>query len=255
MADVEDEIDRLYQGDLEGFIAARNALAKAAKRADLKTLPKPSLPAWAVNQLYWRHRLVFSRLVARAEAVREQHRLVLSNRPADVRAAEAAHRETLREALDAARQALMDAGHPVTPATLEAITRTLEELPSPDANGRLVKPLTPRGFDALGGVAVSGGRPALRVLPGGAAPPPVASPDDQEDRAARAAEERAERARTERAERERRAAAQKALDAARQQLTLAELALAEAERALSARRGDHARAVAAVELATRALDH
>ncbi len=59
-----DEVDRLYQGPLDAFIDARNALAKATRRADLKTLPKLSLRAWAVNQLDWHHQPVVDRLVA-----------------------------------------------------------------------------------------------------------------------------------------------------------------------------------------------
>ena len=38
MADVERDIDALYQGPLADFITARNALAKAVRRPDLKTL-------------------------------------------------------------------------------------------------------------------------------------------------------------------------------------------------------------------------
>ena len=38
MPDIDADIDALYQGPLEAFTDARNALAKSAKRADIKTL-------------------------------------------------------------------------------------------------------------------------------------------------------------------------------------------------------------------------
>ena len=59
----DDQIDRLYQIGLEAFIAERNALAKTSRHAALKSLPKPSVPAWAVNQIYWHERAIFDRLV------------------------------------------------------------------------------------------------------------------------------------------------------------------------------------------------
>ncbi|MCC7125349.1 MAG: hypothetical protein IT178_10910, partial [Acidobacteria bacterium] len=59
--DVEAAIDALYQGPLDGFTAARNALAAALKKSGdkagaerVKALAKPSVTAWAVNQAWWR---------------------------------------------------------------------------------------------------------------------------------------------------------------------------------------------------------
>ena len=97
MADIDDDIDRLYQGPLDAFTEARNALAKSAKRPDVKTLVKPSLPAWAVNQLHWHRRPAIDRLVTAAEAVRREHGKTLSGRSADIRSAEQAHRDVVRE--------------------------------------------------------------------------------------------------------------------------------------------------------------
>src|SRR5262245_47578450 len=97
MATSDDDIDQLYQGDLDSFVARRNALAKSARQPDLKALEKPSVPAWAVNQLYWRERPLFDRVVAASDARREAHRRHLAGQPADVRAAETAHAEIVRE--------------------------------------------------------------------------------------------------------------------------------------------------------------
>jgi hypothetical protein len=49
-------IDELYQLPLDEFTAARNALAKSTGDASIKKLEKPSLSAWAVNQLFWHQR-------------------------------------------------------------------------------------------------------------------------------------------------------------------------------------------------------
>ena len=165
MADIDAEIDALYQGPLEAFTDARNALAKSAKRADIKTLQKPSLPAWAVNQLFWHRRPVIDRLVKAAEAVRLEHGKTLAGKAADIRAAEQAHRDAVKDALAEARTALGEAGHPLTAATLDAVRDTLQVLPSPEANGRLTRPLAPQGFAALAGFTVAPGRPDVARCP------------------------------------------------------------------------------------------
>jgi hypothetical protein len=254
MADIDDRIDALYQGPLEAFTEARNALAKAAKRPDLKTLAKPSLPAWVVNQLYWHRRPLVDRLVAAAEAVRQAHLTALAGKASDVRAAEAAHGDAVREALAEARTVLAEGGHPSTPATLDAVRDTLQALPAPDANGRLTKPLAPRGFEALSGLTVAP-RPNLRIVeprprPTQAVEDAAAGIPDREAERARAREQ-AERDKRERQERLR--AAQRALDEARAALDKADAALAEAEREVLTRRAERAAALEALARATKAV--
>src|SRR5688572_23945205 len=63
------DVEALYRLPLAEFTAARNALAARAKKAGgdadaIKGLVKPSISAWAVNQLFWRHRQDFDRLMA-----------------------------------------------------------------------------------------------------------------------------------------------------------------------------------------------
>ena len=259
MPDIDAEIDALYQGPLEAFTDARNALAKSAKRADIKTLQKPSLPAWAVNQLFWHRRPVIDRLVKAAEAVRLEHGKTLAGKAADIRAAEQAHRDAVKDALAEARTALGEAGHPLTAATLDAVRDTLQVLPSPEANGRLTRPLAPQGFAALAGFTVAPGRPDLRVVPprtqaAGSADKTDAVDDDAEAEAeAEAARARARRE-AERAERERRKAAEKALESARAALQRADIALDDAERVAKKRRAERDLAAAAHEKAKRDLD-
>lgn len=179
MSDLDDDIDRLYQGPLDAFTDARNALAKTAKRPEVKALVKPSLPAWAVNQLHWQHRALVDRLEAASEAVRAAHQQALAGGKADIAAAEQAHREVRREATAAAKEVLTRAGHPATPATLQAIRETLSALPSPEATGRLTKPLAARGLEALAGLVLAARVPgpvATRAPSAPATPTPKAAP-------------------------------------------------------------------------------
>jgi hypothetical protein len=250
MADIDAAIDALYQGPLDAFTDARNALAKNARRADVKALQKPSLPAWAVNQLYWHRRPVIDRLVAAAEAVRAEHGKTLAGRAADIAFAERAHKDAIRHALDEARAVLAQGGHPITAATLDAVRDTLGVLPSPEAAGRLTRPLAPQGLAALAGFTVAPGRPELRVVPKPETAAAKAAADADED--AEAAATLARRA-AEREARDRRKAAEKAVEAARAELRRAEIALDDAERVLTRRRAERDKAASAHDAAAAAL--
>jgi hypothetical protein len=229
MAIIDDEIDRLYQGPLAAFTDARNALAKSARRPDLKQLEKPSLAAWAVNQLHWHDGARLEALAAAATALREQHRQTLAGAPADVHGAEQRHREATRECLAAAKARLTSDGHPVTPATLTAVRDTLQAVPTPEMNGRLTRPLAPRGMEALVGLVV-----APRVAP--------ASPADTADAGGRRVADDDRALAAERERRARRESADAVLLEARRTLARAEGAVAAAERALVERQADLAAA-------------
>src|ERR1041384_90963 len=60
---LQDEVDALFKLPLAEFTSARNDLAARLKREGrandsnfVKALAKPSISAWAVNQLHWNHR-------------------------------------------------------------------------------------------------------------------------------------------------------------------------------------------------------
>jgi hypothetical protein len=165
MSQLDEEVDRLYQLPAGEFVAARNALAKRAGPGAeaIKSLQKPSMPAWAVNQLFWTRRKAFDRLMDAAKKLRAAHSQMLSGKRADVAAAEAAHREAMKEATAGVREILSAAGDPATSATMNAVAETLEALPGPEQPGRLVRPLKPRGFEALAGI-VPGAAAASRRL-------------------------------------------------------------------------------------------
>jgi hypothetical protein len=176
--DVETGIDRLYQLPLNEFTAARNALAKESggEGARIRALEKPSVPAWAVNQLYWKDRETWNALIAAAERLREVHRALLAGRKADLRAASEVHEKAVDAALSATLALLADSPHPATDATKHGIARTLRALPGTEAPGRLTAVVEPAGFEALAGLAIAGG---TKRSPPARTPPPVAKPAEK----------------------------------------------------------------------------
>jgi hypothetical protein len=154
---LDDQIDRLYQLPLDEFTTARNALAKEAgtKAPDVKRLEKPNIAAWAVNQLFWRARKTYDELIAASERLRTAYRQQLAGKPADVRGLEAAHRDAVRKATQAAREILDATGDKASEAVMAAVRETLDILPSSDPPGRLTKSLKRTGFEALEGFTIS----------------------------------------------------------------------------------------------------
>ncbi len=190
------DLDRLYQLPLSEFTAARNELAKkaGADGAAIKGLAKPSVPAWAVNQLYWIDRKTYDRLIKASERVRAGHAQSLKGKKVDLAALELQHDAAIKQAADRVREILASAGDPGTPATMKAVVDTLRSLPGGEP-GRLSKTLAPMGFDALGALLKRGSDPkALAEIV--KFTPPKPRPDEAAE-AARRAEEAAERRRKE----------------------------------------------------------
>ena len=226
------EIDELYQKPLGEFTAARNALAKKLGKAggDIKTLEKPSAPAWGVNQLFWHERASWDRLIETAEALRDEHRNHLSGKPADIRQAEKVHREAVKAASETVRRLLTESGDAATPATMAAVTETLESLPASESPGRLVRPLKPQGFAALAGFAGLAVRPVSQLRPVKSREG-TAGKGDAENAAAREREE-AERRAAEAADREAEEEQQRARAAHAEAVRDAETAVERARAAL-----------------------
>jgi hypothetical protein len=179
----EDDVDRLYRLPLAEFVPARNALARhrGPRGASIKRLPKPSLPAWAVNQLYWQQRPRYQDVIDRAADLRATHSAAARGRATDLRSAGRAHEDAVERALKTTLDLVAAAGHHVTDATRQAIATTLRALPAEEPPGRLSRAVEPRGFEALA-AAAAGGRVRLPARA-------VASPSPA--RAARAAKGRA----------------------------------------------------------------
>jgi len=176
------EIDGLFQLPLSDFTTTRNALAARLKKDDdsdgaarVKALSKPSMTAWVANQLYWRNRKAFERLLAAGDRFRQAQAAQLSGRAADMRGPLEERREALAELAQLASGMLRDAGHPASPATMRRIMTTLEALatygkqaegPQP---GKLTTDVDPPGFEALAALVPQGGGRAghkeSRVIP------------------------------------------------------------------------------------------
>jgi len=162
---LETEIDQLYHLPLDEFTAARNALARTAgdDAAEVRQLPKPSIAAWAVNQLYWKRRDTYDALVEASVALRKTHKTILGGRRADLREPSRAHEEALDVALKATLATLQEAGHPVTDATRNGVLTTLRALPTNGSPGRLAETLQPGGFEMLQGLSIAGSKGAVRA--------------------------------------------------------------------------------------------
>ena len=157
-----DEVDALFKLPLAEFTGARNTLAAQLKKSGhgdeaalVKGLAKPSVSAWAVNQLYWNHRAAFDRLIASGERFHKVQGSRAAGKVADMRTALDARREALTELSDLATSLLRDAGSNPSLDTIRRVTTTLEALsvyasrsdaPQP---GRLTNDVDPPGFDSL----------------------------------------------------------------------------------------------------------
>jgi hypothetical protein len=159
---VQDDIDALFQLPLTEFTAARNALSARLKKAGetdeaarVKAMPKPSVPAWAVNQLYLKHRILFDRLLDAGEKFRKAQTAQLAGKSADIRTPLETRRAALSELTAHAARLLADAGSAAAPDTMRRVTTTLEALstyaglPDTPEPGRLTDDVQPPGFEAL----------------------------------------------------------------------------------------------------------
>ena len=148
------DLDTLFQTPLAEFTKTRNELAQAAGAggAAIRTIEKPTAAVWAVNQIYWRHRRVYDKLVRAATRVRAAHAQVLKGKRVDLVSLELLHRVAVKEAADRGREMLTAAGDAASAATVKTMQETLQALPVTGPPGRLTRPLGMVGFDALGGL-------------------------------------------------------------------------------------------------------
>jgi hypothetical protein len=275
---LEPEIDRLYQLPLSEFTAARNALAKTLKgdeAARVKALSKPTVVPWAVNQLYWRDRKTFDRLLKAGGALRDAQIAALGGRHADVRRATEAHRAALA---DAVRSATALASGGASPQA-DQLARMLEALslsaaPAEGA-GRFTELIQPSGFEALAGLSINAAHdgavkaaeriiaPANPAKAGSdlAGRPSHVAPKGPQNRKAEA-ERKQEEARRAKEAAEHRRAMEAAIRKAEHELSVAESALARANReveqaqeSLAGARARHDEALKVRDRARAALAH
>jgi hypothetical protein len=151
------DIDELFQLPLAEFTAARNALAKRAGRNgdEIRSLTKPPIAAWAVNQLYWQERAIYDDLVRASTEMRGAHKAVIEGKRGDLRSAGREHELALEAAAKATLAILEASGNAVTEATKQSVINTLRALPSSAPPGRLTQTLSPGGFEMLAGIVAS----------------------------------------------------------------------------------------------------
>lgn len=253
MARRDSDIDGLYQLPLEQFTAARTALAKESGSDEaprIRALAKPTLPAWAVNQVYWTAREKYDALVSAAERIRSAHRAALAGKNVDLRDADEAHRRALNAALKEALAILERTGHPATSSTVDVLSKTLSALPADgEPPGRLTRPLAPGGFELFANVKPA----AARVLRMPERRPVEREPTDEQKRESQERRRNAAREALREAESSLRKAETQASRHA-ERVERAESALAEAEREERDARRILEKAEARVEAARTALD-
>ena len=159
MPKLNDEIDDLFKLPLTDFINARKALTARLKKGGManeaesvKALAKPSISAWAVNQLYWQHREAFDELLATGQRFRKAQ---AGGQIVNMREALEARRDALSHLSDLATELLRDAGSNPSLDTLRRIATTLEAISASAPSelptlGRLIADIDPPGFAAFG---------------------------------------------------------------------------------------------------------
>lgn len=198
MAETPDDLFRLPPSE---FTAARDALAKRLRAdgrrdeaAEVKSLRRPTVAAWALNQVARTEPEAVERLIAAGEDVAAAQRRALSGvREAGLRDASQQRRSRIDEVWKVAAGILQDAG--VEPAShRQAIADTLEAASLDEAAadalraGRLSKELpAPSGFGAVAGFTVVPSDDTEDA-------PPAAAPDEEDpEHAARQAIAEAQR--------------------------------------------------------------
>jgi hypothetical protein len=152
----------LYGLPLEEFTPARDALAKELKAAgrkdeaaEVKSLRKPSLAAWALNRAARDHPDAIERLRATGADLRAAQEEALSGDAGRLRDAGRALSEEIDRVAALAADALRDAGRPATAAQQEKLAATLRtaaiDAAAGDvlARGVLVDDLDATGFTLL----------------------------------------------------------------------------------------------------------
>ena len=248
------DADDLYGLPFDQFVSERTALAKALRKSgererasEVAALRKPSIAAWAVNQLVRTQHDAIADLYAAGDGLRDAQADLLAGRGdgRTLRAAGDAERAAVRGLVETARGLLSSDGHELSETVVERVADTLHAAALDEGareqvrEGRLERELRHVGL-GLGEAPA----PAVARAPAKkpAAKPKAASKGDgaakptAEERAAERAADRerlaAERAEEERVQRERdeaRKAARVAESSARRRAERAARALSNAQ--------------------------
>jgi hypothetical protein len=229
------DADDLFGLPLDRFVAERTALAKELRArgqgdqaAQVAALRKPSLAAWAVNQLVRTQSRDVQTLFEAGDEARRAQAELLDGRGdgAALRDALDRERDHVSRLIAAARGLLSSEGHALSPAALERVAETLhaaaldEEARVEVERGSLERELRHVGIGAAGLSAGAAGEATLKREAGSQPKVDIKALTKAETSARRAAERAAEA----------RAAAVARRESAAEALSRAETAVAEADK-------------------------
>ncbi|MDQ6817313.1 MAG: hypothetical protein M3018_07890 [Actinomycetota bacterium] len=135
----------LYGLPIDRFVPGRSALVKALREsgqreqaAEVGGLRKPSVAAWAVNQLVRTQGRAVERLFAAGDALQHAHSQLLEGRGdgTALREALAVERKAVAELAESARGLLGSEGQELTPAMLDRVSETFHAA-ALDADARM----------------------------------------------------------------------------------------------------------------------
>ena len=230
VTDLDTAVDQLHAVPLEDFVAERKRLAKelrgAGEResaAQLAKLPKPSAPAWALNQLAREQPESLGEWLDAAEALRDASARADRSSGDTLRAAMTAHRDATRRLLAGLREHARPNGRKLSEPMLDRVRELLQAATADPARAEQLR----------------GGR----VVEDDAEAPELPAPAAPAKRAAKkadggAAKDRETRAEKERAEREAKARAELERLVAEAEERLAELHEAAEERGAAAEQAE-----------------
>jgi hypothetical protein len=172
---LDDAIDELYGAAPEDFVTERTRLVKALRDAGLRDaalalskLRKPSIAAWALNQLARARRREVDLLLDSGHRLREaQAGLFGGGEKETFETARRAEQDALSQLIAAAEELLRERGS-ASAATVAQVRESLRAAAvSPEgrellARGRFTEPIRLEGFDLLGELAASAPRPRRR---------------------------------------------------------------------------------------------
>jgi hypothetical protein len=261
-------IDDLYGLPLDRFVPERTALARELRSAgrreeagEVAALRKPSVAAWAVNQLVRTQGQAVDALFEAGDALQQAHNGVLAGQgdAGSLRSAVARERVAVDELTQAARGLLTAQGHELSPTIIDRVSDTLHAAALDDEarvqvrDGRLERELRHVGLGAMGPVPRAAPRPGKDKAVERAAPRPA-----KDTAVIRAAAEERPKARAgarsaEREARRRAGRAVRAAEMARERRDRAVEALGAAEQALADADREQAEAEAQLQAAERAI--
>ena len=169
---IDDRIQDLYALPLDDFTSGRNELADELKAdgdkegsAQIRKLRKPSLSAWAVNQVARLYADDLSELASLRESLRSP------GSAKDMRAASTRRHQLISDLVDKARGVLEGAGHAASNHTLGEVSSTLygasDEQWDAVEDGTITRALEASGFDDASELVWGVAQPTSRSKSGG----------------------------------------------------------------------------------------